>query len=326
MSTISFYWRLWQENANLRKARQTKKARLSLDRMYDELEHVNLGDFHISVSQFIESQKFNELVAFGNMLSRTSSDTRKNLFSSLKASPSNRTTLLKVGLVLPMASPLNRSLESWLESRLNNFEVYSSFRLRIATVIIREAENLYGCDCIVFIRSPCANMDEMYDENILHYTKFHPSQTLTLSNFDISEMKISMLDKALKRCFVVLVENSSPRFVVKTNLATIMRSILKFFSANGDIANIQLLNQMCREMKKKLSPLPDKYQDFPAIDFATEGYVENYFVYDNENKDLPFNWRSKNEKALNYLTTIFSSKITNSADLLSLLETNDVSS
>ena len=328
------------ENVHLRKSRRDMKTRLSIDKLlFSTPEYFDLEDFQTTFSCFKKSHCLEETFAFKNMLNRSSHDISETILP-FKSFPIHKTTLIKIGIVLPENNVLNASIRSWMKSRLNFCEVWSCSFSRVIAVLIDQIEDLYGCDCVLFIHPPSKTDDNWFDRDIRNYAKALTTKVLVFapSNkhvpdkdestlyINITQTTMKEIDNALKRCLICLIQDLSLRYLVKTNLASIMVDILNTYFMDCQVLNVHLLlKSMCSKLKEVFFRLPDKFQDFPAYDFVTEGYVENYFFQDTDGKDLSIDWRIQLEKSLSELEGIFEVDASTSNHLLSILERNCVS-
>ena len=119
------------------------------------------------------------------------------------------------------------------------------------------------------------------------------SNVNSMNVIDIVRTKIEIFDKALYKSFEFLIQSVSCKFMEKVNIATLMSDIIRnyFLSCEVDHAG-KLMHKICSAVVKELREIPDRYNDFPQTNFAVEGFVENYFIQDNDCNDLPLNWKS----------------------------------
>jgi len=312
-ATKAFYIKKWYNHPKLVKLRRKEKTRLSLEKLssigtglYD------ISDFEATFAGLTATAPSLDTTTFiSNFFSHAANTPNLmnivNLLSDKIASSS--IILMKIAIVLPRYHPLNSSIQLWLESRLNLGDVSSIATARFCAVFAVDIDDLAGCDAILFIRPPASLGDSSFDVEIMEYSNNMVNCTIEMhasaeqlktaqedSNIvvDVRCPTEKMMDKALLRGIYRLISETKHRALEKVNLASSIRLILQQYMRDHviSISQIdQLFQTLVEELHGPLSKVPDRFADYPAIEFAIDDFVEGYYLYDTNEADLPLNWR-----------------------------------
>lgn len=326
------------------KRRREHKTRLSLEKLSSMGSRLyDISDFDATLAGItICVPSLDKSTSISNFFSQASINPNLmnvvNLLSDGTASSS--IILMKIAIVLPQSHPLNPSMQLWLESRLSLNEVSSIATARFCAVFAININDLAGCDSVLFIRPPAELDDTSFDAEIMEYSKknltnctieMHLSDAPPTKDPEDSDLvvnlrrpSVKMMDKMLLRGIYKLIRTTNPRALEKVNLASSLRLIFQTYLRDRVMSISQidrLFHTMIQELHVSLSQVPDRFIDYPAVEFAVDDIIEGYYLYDTDAADLPLSWRVK----LSHSETHLRKALTERGGLPSILRRNQVS-